>query len=162
MNKVDKVCALRNLNNTVQSSAEHHDPYYMGNLQLRNDLSLHLVTKTPTGQHLITGVAVHTRARPLGLTSVALTGSSNSYLAGSLSSERTQRLEIGTLQGLGRHQVGWVSGSFGEVTLLWYLSVTLLISACSKHKGKEIKAQKSEGITCVRQGQERAGSPPLQ
>lgn len=27
-----------------------------------------------------------------------------------------------------------VSGSFGEVSLLWYLSVTLLISVCSKTK----------------------------
>lgn len=32
--------------------------------------------------------------------------------------------------------MGRISGRFGEVTLLWYLSVTLLISACSKNKGR--------------------------
>ena len=116
-------------------------------------------TKAPMRQHLTCRCNYPPRARPSDLTSTALTRPSSSFLVGSLQSLRTQRPGILTLQGLGRQQVGRVSGLFGEVTLLRFLSVTLLLSVCSKHREEQITLQKSEGILWARWGQERVGSP---
>ena len=106
------------------------------------------------GRTSLVGVAIPPRARPSDLTSTALARPSGSFLVGSLQSSRTQRPEILTLQGFGRHQVGRVSGLFDEVTLLRFLSVTLLLSVCSKHREEQITLQESEGILWARWGQE--------
>lgn len=79
------------------------------------------------------------------LTSKAPTGSPSSSRAGSPQSLRTQRLQTLTLQGLGRHQVRGVSGSFGGVSLLQSWRVTLLISVCSKKKKNKERTGYSSG-----------------
>ena len=133
-----------------KNSAEHPQLYYTR----QNGFSLLMDTKAPTRQHWTCSCSYFPRARPSDLTSTALTRPSSSFLVGSLQSLRTQRPEILTLQGFGRHQAGRVSGLFGEVTLLRFLSVTLLLSVCSKHRKEQITLQKSEGILWARWGQE--------
>ena len=110
------------------------------------------------GHTSLVGVAIPPRARPSDLTSTALARPSSSFLVGSLQSSRTQRPEILTLQGFGRHQVGRVSGLFGEITLLRFLSVTLLLSVCSKHREEQITLQEVKEF--YERGEvKRVGSP---
>ena len=105
------------------------------------------------------GKAFPTRPGPLVLTSTALAGPSSNLLAGSLQSQRSQRLQILALQGSGRHQVGRVRACFGGIPLLWYLGVPLLIHICSENKGETHQSSNEWRILCGKWGREKMGLP---
>lgn len=59
--------------------------------------------------------------------------------------------------------MGRVSGTFGEVALLWHLSVALLLSFCLGNKKKQFTVQKSrKGTTGMEVWTERVEPSPLQ
>lgn len=131
---------------TPSSSWSWNDLSYMGNLELRNGVSLHMGTKAPF-------------TLPVELFTTGL----GPWILPPLHWLDCPAATFGPRGPRGRGGIKWGGSVVGLAKFLccgtWVL-FSLLVPA-EKPRGREMKVQKSEGIICVRWGRGRVAWPPF-